>query len=454
VLFRSEDMIRRRIRGEDEDEPARYALGGQVEKRPPRPDDLIEEVSGRKKVIEGALSAIGAGRKPAAPAVIDLAERAGQKVLDVRAAQMELPQDQRIKPSGEKGVIDNSIEAYEDTLRDLPQSSFGALIPRLPEGDTKYPLSGRVLPLIQHREALAEEAARSIEPYRNSPVRYFYHSGPKYDALRREGVDAEAFMSDFGGNYAATSPRSETLQNLRNASLLQYMRARGQPIDRETYDRLGNLRGYPMMGMHIDLADAFAAGRESLDKNPKPTIFRQNVMGNLLDVTSDTHDIRSTLTILNDLYPGAIPPSFLKPGARARYLEDPKIFSPASDVEDTLESVARNKVSRQVEYGPVSDVTRRASELLGVKPAEAQSMKWFAYGDRTGLASQPKTIIDLQNDLLDTTAQALGISPQEALRQYSRRKIPLLARGGGVRGALQLAAERSAPRRASAGTRR
>ena len=86
---------------------------------------------------------------------------------------------------------------------------------------------------------------------------------------------------------------------------------------------------------------------------------------------------------------------------------------------------ATARVTMQTEYAPFSDVYSRAAEILGVSPAEAQSMGWFGSGDKTGLMSEVKSIPTLLNDRIDVTSQLLGIPKEEVFKLLIQRKIPL-----------------------------
>lgn len=376
---------------------------------------------------------------PRAPAITGRAKPA-EKVIQARAEQMELPKSERIKPTGRDPAIDTSKEAYESTLAVAPQSGRRRAqerLPRIEEGAKgRYPAKDRVRPVIEKREQIADALAAKIEPMLDIPPRYFYHTGPMYEAARQAGLSADEardFMrTSFGPAYAGTSPRTETEQNLRNASLLQYYRAQGRPISSEIYETEGNLRGYPMLGSHYDLTNRLFSGTADINRNPKPSEFNLNTQGDLSGVTGDTHYIRGVLSALNEVDPGGVPEEFLTPGARTGYRETGQ-FDPALDVDDTLRSMARDKVKMQVEYGPMADVAFSVADRLGISPAEAQALQWFGMGEQTGLKSGQKTIADLINERIDVTAQALGISPAEAYQLYVRGEIPLMAEGGVVK---------------------
>jgi hypothetical protein len=99
-------------------------------------------------------------------------------------------------------------------------------------------------------------------------------------------------------------------------------------------------------------------------------------------------------------------------------------------VRDTLETQALNKMSKQTEYAVFSDVYKKVAEKAGVKPAEAQSLSWFANGDKTGLASEPKTIVELIDDRIDVTAQLTNQSKEEVFKKFMQGSIPLASVSG------------------------
>ena len=68
--------------------------------------------------------------------------------------------------------------------------------------------------------------------------------------------------------------------------------------------------------------------------------------------------------------------------------------------------------------------------VLDVLPAEAQSLSWFANGEKTGLGSAPKTIVELIDERVDVTAQALNQSKDEVFKKFMQGSIPLLSLRG------------------------
>ena len=373
-------------------------------------------------------------------------------VLNARAAEMELPVKNRVQPTpGAERYLAETIQDYERTQAMMPKGvDISTTYPQGGPGKA-LPKGGRANVFTEYGDSIAEGLADRMRPYMDNPVRYFYHTGPLYEGALKAGLtpaEAELWMKDFGNAYAATSPRTTTDINLRNASLVMNKRAGGIPLN----EVLGpgtiganakkgiNERGYPMMigegGIHGQLVADLETGGISRATNTKPSVFAENSAGNLSGVTVDTHAIRGALDVLNEKHPGAIPLEYIKKQYREAYQFDPTKMNAATWLEDTVASQAFKKAKSQVEYGHVAGVYHRAADILGVTPAEAQAMGWFGSGHRTGLSSQQKTIVNLMNDRIEVTAKILGISQAQAARQLYRREIPLLtATGIGATGA-------------------
>ena len=115
---------------------------------------------------------------------------------------------------------------------------------------------------------------------------------------------------------------------------------------------------------------------------------------------------------------------------QAMYKKDPKSLDVSTMVRDGLASQALNKISKQTEYAVFSDIYKKVAEKAGVKPAEAQSLSWFANGEKTGLASEPKTIVELIEDRIDVTSQLTNMNKEEVFKKFMQGKMPLLSLGG------------------------
>jgi Arc/MetJ-type ribon-helix-helix transcriptional regulator len=382
---------------------------------------------------------------------------AAQAVLDIRAAQMDLSTADRIQPSGENPLFDLSPESYTKTLPDQKQT----YVPRQDAGTNK-PLPGndRGRPVSEAMDKIADRLAERMRPWLGTEAQYFYHTGPIVDKAMSMGFKKEEiydWMKEFAEAYAATSPRTETAQNIRNATLVMTKRQLGLDLD----DIVGpggtgiNERGYPMMigrkgdlvekdgvvkplvsdGIHRKLKEDVDAGGINPDTNPKPATFAENVYGNLDGVTVDTHAVRGALDAMNEIEPGSIPIDFIKAKYRDQYKADPLSLNPATMIDDSIKSQTTKGQSKQVEYAVFSDIYRLTAEKLGVSPAEAQSMGWFGSGDSTGLASELKSVARLLDERIDVTAQAMNESKESVFKKLLNKEIPVLSLFGAATGA-------------------
>jgi hypothetical protein len=362
-------------------------------------------------------------------------------VLNKRAEEMKLATDKRTQPSGKNKLFDTSDEAY--TKQEVEQKETP--VPRIQEGQV-FPLNQRSKPLVEKTDAIAEALAKKIIPFKGRNIQYFYNTAPLIKKAVELGIPREEAIQQlkkFALNYASTSPRTVTDQNLRNASLV----ATKEKLNVDLKKILGpggsgvNEKGYPMMinpgGIHKMLIDASRADGISFDTNPKPATFAENVTGNLEGVTVDTHAIRAVIDVMNELEPGSVPIEWIggKTPQKTKqfqdmYKKDPSSLDVSTMVRDQLESTTLNKVSKQTEYAVFSDIYKKVAEIAGVKPAEAQSLSWFANGDRTGLASEAKTIVELIDDRIDVTSQLTGINKEEVFKKFMQGSIPLASAGG------------------------
>ena len=363
----------------------------------------------------------------------------GQEVLRRKAKDMEISDPKkRTQPTGTEPVFDLSQAAYEETpnlLRQTDPALVQAALPRLQAGET-YPLDDRMRNVINLTPQIADRLAEKAQQGRGTSKEYFYHTAPIVRGLEAIDVpqsEAVQFLTEkFAPAFAGTSPRTNTEQNMRNASLMLYLQNKGVPISGDIYEQFGNARGYNMMGSHQDMVGQMFEGAHDPLRNPKPSAFLPNTAGDLGHVTADTHNIRGALLAMNEVEPGSIHPDWFKtPEARARYADTAQ-FNPAKDINDSLQSIASGGRKLQVEYGPMADVTFEAGRRAGIAPAPMQSLGWFGSGEDTGLASPTKTIAELMNERINVTAQSLGLHPQVVLRLFQEGKIPLMNEGGSV----------------------
>lgn len=362
-------------------------------------------------------------------------------VLEKRAEQMKLPPKRRIMPSGQNKLFDTSEDAYKKLEVEQKETP----VPRKTEGQV-YPLNNRAKPLEDKSDAIADVLAKRIIPFKGRNIQYFYNTSPIIQKAVELGIPRETAIEQvkkFSKNYAATSPRTKTEENLRSATLVGVKENLGIDIGKiigPGGDGI-NEKGYPMIinpgGIHRKLIEDTKAEGISFDTNPKPATFAENASGNLEGVTVDTHAIRAVIDVLNELEPGSVPIEWIghkTPNKtkkfQAMYKKDPKSLDVSTMVRDGLASQALNKISKQTEYAVFSDIYKKVAEKAGVKPAEAQSLSWFANGEKTGLASEPKTIVELIEDRIDVTSQLTNMNKEEVFKKFMQGKMPLLSLGG------------------------
>ena len=389
--------------------------------------------------VDAAISAAGRAVRPSVDEM--------KTVLNARAEQMALPVNQRVQPSNDNVIFNLKAKPGENQSpyeRNMPEQK-DTPVPRAPEGK-KLPLNNRGAKVIDMSDQISDVLAERARPLVGSNVQYFYHTGPLIDKAVELGISenvAREQLKKFALNYAATSPRTMTEQNLRNASLVTAKQQRGVDLT----EMIGpggegvNEKGYPMMinpgGIHKKLVDEAAADGLNFNTNPKPATFAENVSGNLAGVTADTHAIRAVFDVMNEIEPGSIPIEFIggknakqTKEFREKYLTDPASLDPATMINDTLATQKIDGQDVQTEYAIFSDIYKKVAEKIGVKPAEAQSLSWFANGQKTGLASEPKTIVELIDERVDVTSQILGQPKNEIFKKFMQGSIPLLSLGG------------------------
>ena len=367
-----------------------------------------------------------------------------------KTAAENLPEN-LYKPATEP-VFDTSGDPGALTKELVPQvSRAGELTPNLP-GRSGYPRGGRINQLVENEDQVAAEIARNLQE--SGTTIPFYGTAPVLQGLVNQGVlspaQAHQFMRDWAGQGAATSMRTETPQNLRNSSYLLFRRAQGDPLtpERQAQEAAGgawgtyksgkedkprlNRPGFQMLEEHTKRADEMANDTVDAWRNSKPFMFREAWSGNMADVTADTHNIRSILDVYDRLFPGTLDRGWFKDEEGfQRYVAGggfPKEGElPIGDIYDTLPQPAIPGTGRQgqIEYPLISGVTRKAGDILGISPSEAQERMWFNYGPSTGLQSPPSTIPDLLNSQIEATARATGQTPEAIMRLWGKRGIPL-----------------------------
>jgi hypothetical protein len=365
-------------------------------------------------------------------------------LLNARASQMQLAPGDRTKGTV-GGLFDLTPEAYERTPNLLPQRRLDQ--PSVAPGEA-LPANNRMRGMVDNADEIAEAIANKARGGLRSETQYFYAMGPVYERLKKDGLsDTEArdWLRQFGQAYGGTSPRTPTDQNLRSAFLLLNKQKRGKSFD--SIEGVGTVdaktgkpgiseKGYPMLNLHRSLSRDLLDDVDRMNTNPKPSNFQEGAQGNLDSITADTHAIRGAVIAMNDVAPGSLPREFFISGragdeAFTQYRSDPAGFLSSPDgvltIDDSLKSRTRNKVSSQVEYGVIADIYERVAQKLGVRPAEAQSLAWFASGANTNLASEAKSIPRLLEEAISRTSKIMDVPRDDVWARLRDFDTPLLS---------------------------
>ena len=366
------------------------------------------------------------------PSGMETSTRQGLKdnlvsVLKIRNEEMSKPIKDRTQPSGEPYFSRNYTAQFVD------QSDVG-----VPASTNNFPLKNRALAVRDKGDAIADAIAEKLRSKVGSKEQFFYNTAPIIEKAKELGIDentAKEKLSMFATNYAVTSPRTETAQNMLNASLVSAKQNQNIPVTKIVGPGGEgiNEKGYPMIinpgGLHLKLINESEVGQLNINTNPKPFSFAENVSGNLEPSTVDTHNIRAILLTMNDIEPGSVPIEWIKKPKQAQYKKDPSSLN-ALDLDDSFKKQMIDGKPSKPEYGIFHEINKKVGQRLNIKPAEAQALMWFNFGDRTNLLSEPKTIIELLEDRIDVTSQLTKKSKDQVFKEFFTGTSPLLSLGG------------------------
>ena len=141
---------------------------------------------------------------------------------------------------------------------------------------------GAGAPVRPARRADCRGVARDLQRHRGSalpvgagrrPRLNFYNTGPIYEKLISMGIDPTQIMREWGGQMAATSPRTQTPPNLRNAGILLTTgeAAGSHAVDLRT---LAGAREHPRLrhdGRTSEAANASGTAKPARTPGPRPT---------------------------------------------------------------------------------------------------------------------------------------------------------------------------------------
>ena len=226
-------------------------------------------------------------------------------------------------------------------------------VPDVPQFNLQRYEPPRGVPERTQKLATPENLARINEVVRQGEAmggREWYNTEPLRQAFIGE-LGAEkgpAAYRQYLDLVAATSPRSKVGENVRNASYYYGLAQRGEPLPARTGNALNeplpSPYGHIAQRLHVQNANnVLNEGGWPVLQNPKPASFVENLAGNQMPVTIDTHNIR---------------------------LLGSELDKPA-----------------KTEYGFLERAQQEEAAKLGMTPAQYQASAWIGGGAETGLKS-------------------------------------------------------------------
>lgn len=223
-----------------------------------------------------------------------------------------------------------------------------------------------------------------IEWYNTEPLRqaFINELGPA------KGMPAYQQYLDL---VASTSPRSNVGTNVRNAAYYYGLAQRGEPLPQviakggalSVAEPLPAPYGHIAQGLHAQNAkNVLEEGGWPVLQNPKPASFAQNLAGNQMPVTVDTHNAR--LWGMTD--------------TKGRPIDKPA----------------------KTEYDFMERLQQAEAAKMGMTPAQYQASAWIGGGEQTGLKSSADPFLKVVEDRIRLTAQKTGETPQQVLARFIR----------------------------------
>jgi hypothetical protein len=211
-------------------------------------------------------------------------------------------------------------------------------------------------------------------------------------------------------SLAGTSMVNPISSNVRGSTYYLREALSGRPlpqsipvVDPKTGNVRWTLAGAPEAGygakaqiQHADRVREFMAHKGDPIANPKPMSYRQNLGGNWMPRTVDTHDIRNAVGM----------PHALTFGENAGLLPG--------------------------EYAALEQLGEKAASRSGVPQAAQQAATWIGGGAYTKLKSIPIPLLNEINRRIHVTAKINGVAPDVLWRDVLRGKEILKFAGGSV----------------------
>jgi hypothetical protein len=225
-------------------------------------------------------------------------------------------------------------------------------------------------------------------------------------------VKGEQVWNAWLDQIAGTSMVNPIDNNIRSSTWYLQQMLQGKPLPQVIQlkdpfhgQTVQTLAGGPPAGygaksqvQHAARVRQFMANDLDPVANAKPVSFRQNLGGNWMPRTVDTHDIRNAIGM---------------PRAKKLFNEE-------------------NSSLLAGEYSALEGLGARAAGRAGSSQAAQQAATWIGGGKYTGLKSNPVPFMEALSRRIAVTAKVRGHTPEKVWHDMITGKDPLFARGGRV----------------------
>jgi hypothetical protein len=335
------------------------------------------------------------------------------------------------------GAVGSGKTKFEQAIRgDLFDYSNLSKAPSVQQFDLPRYIPPRGVPQrtldITNDKVVRDKMLETISAGRDRGAVWFNAEPLRHEFVKTLGEEAgNARFRRFIDLVAATSPRSDVGQNVRNASYYygRDVRGEGMPV---VGDR--NPAPYGHLAQYFHQINARRVVGDGFDplKNPKMLSMSENLMGNYAPVTVDANVFKLPAMLAQD-------PRFLETAFRASK-DAPKQNIQAMVMSSQLpmnEAVRRpaywQAQPRSNEYAAWEQYYKGLAREVGVSPAQAEAAAWLGGGKITGLVSDSsKPFLRFVEDRINLTAERYRMDPKDVLARFIRGEMPLLSMGGGV----------------------
>lgn len=366
--------------------------------------------------------------------------RGPRSAEDVMAENVGLPKGDKIRDALEsaKAAVANEpdtglFDLRRDTLAETPNVQQR----ELPRYEPHHGVSERMNEMM-NRDDVREQMLQGIGAGVKQGSAGWYNTDQLRQAFQRElGDHGDAAYKRFLDYVSGASPRSNVLENIRNASFQHYLEAQGHhPNDVNPFPYP---YGHIAQNLHRMNAAKIRGGGYNLFDNPKPPSFAANLAGNWRPGTMDAHAMRAVGMLSQD-------PRFLASSLRLPLGKDlagteqyqnvyPKRMFERGEIDMPKALATPGYWSNQPnpnEYKALEHYFRGLGREYELDTAPTQAAAWTGHGKMTGLGTEPLPFMALFDKVLNRTAYARGEEPKETLRRFIRGEAPLYEEGGSV----------------------